>query len=78
MIPERASKVNLILKPIFSKKKVRKAFTKIDLPFCTLCRKKTGHLSPYFVKWPRPKVSGDKIPSPVVYWEQRIYKEAIP
>ena len=35
MIPETPSKVNLILKPIFTKKKVRKAFTKIDAPFCT-------------------------------------------
>ena len=78
MIPETSSKVNLILKPIFTKKKVRKAFTKIDTPFCTLCRKKMGHLSLRFVKCPRPKVSGDKIPSPVVYWGQPEHKEAIP
>ena len=78
MIPEMPSKVNLKLKPIFTKKKVRKAFTKIDTPICTLCRKKTGHMSPCFVKWPHLKVSGDKIPSPVVYWGQQEHKEAIP
>ena len=75
MIPETLSKVNLILKPIFTKKKVRKAFTKIDIPFCTLCRKKMGHLSHHFVKCPRTKVSDDKIPSPVVYWAQQERKE---
>ena len=53
MIPETPSKVNLILKPIFTKKKIRKAFTKIDTPFCTLWRKIMGHLSPRFVKCPR-------------------------